>query len=185
MCFIAAHWVWATEAILASTSQSSFRGKEGDYLYPSSNLINGKGLSGEFKGDNCAGTNYGPTQWFSFELKVPQHLFSIKITPRLDPCCLERSQNISVTIGDSKSYDPKEPLCLKISQLVLQEGLTEYKCTGMPHSGKYVKIARGVDGSEGVLDICEVRIFTVGGNHTLLGGIIQSDYLWHSRQVYK
>ena len=168
MCFIAVHWVWATEAILASTSQSSFRGKEGDYLYPSSNLINGKGLSGKFKGDNCAGTNYGPTQWFSFELKVPQHLFSIKITPRLG-CCPERSQNISVTIGPSRSYDSREPLCLPvIPQLVLQEGLTEYKCTGELHQGRFVKITRGLDGSDGIMNICEVKIFTVGGNHTIL-----------------
>ena len=180
LCFIAASI--ARKANIVGTSQSSF----GYGNYPASNLLNEKGLKGKFGGDSCVHTDFGHPQWISFELERPEFLFSIQITPRLDPCCRERSRKISVTIGPSKSYDAKEPLCLpEISQLVLQEGLTEYKCTGMPHSGKYVKIARGVDGSEGVLDICEVRIFTVGGNHTLLGGIIQSYFLWHSHQVYK
>ena len=169
MCFIADYT--AREANIVSTSQSS--PLEGHHqLYPASNLLNGKGLNGKFGGDNCVATNYGPTQWVSFELEAPEKLSSIQITPRLD-CCPERSQNFHVSIGPSKSYDPNEPLCLPvISKLVLQEGLTEYKCTGKLHEGKYVKITRGVDGSDGLIDICEVKIFTVGGNRMLLGEII-------------
>ena len=174
-------------AQIVSTSQSSFW-RNNHSLYPVSNLINDKGHSGRFKGYNCARTNYGPTEWFTFELKVPQTLFSIKITPRLD-CCPERSQNIGVTIGSSRSYNPKEPLCLPvIPQLALEEGLTEYKCTGELHQGRFVKITRHADGNDGIMgmmDICEIKIFTVGGNHTLIGGIIQSYYLWHSHRVYK
>ena len=175
MCFIAADKV--RQARIASTTQSSFYHSN----YTATNLLNNKGLSGMFKGDNCARTNYGPTEWFSFELEVPLKLFSIQITPRLD-CCPERSQNISVTIGPSVEYDPDEHLCLPVFDLVLERGLTEYKCTGNLHQGSFVKISRHVNGSDGIIDICEVKIFTVGGNHTLLGGIIQSYYL---SQVYK
>ena len=143
-------------------------------------------------------------------------LFSIQITPRLSqphdsipwlkskeyrlkrrslnpydstPWLKRRSRNISVTIGPSESYDPNEQPCLPMFDLVLQEGLYEYRCTGELHQGKYVKITRGLDGSGGLINICEVKIFTVGGNHTLccsiIGGIIQSYYLWQSHQVYK
>ena len=175
--------------------------------YPAFNLINQKGKSGRDLGDNCARTsaNENGTQWFSLEIYVPfgepdpqDLLYSIHITPRLNCCpeaildidtpcrlfnpnCSERleemSKNISVTIGPSLAYNSTEPLCRPVFDLVLQENLTEYRCTGGDcigglctgelHHGKYVKIAR-----EGFLNLCEVEIFTVAGNHTHLGGII-------------
>ena len=185
MCFIAADT--AREARIVSTCQSSFiLGLSGNNQYPASNLLNGKGLNGTFDGDNCAITNFGSTQWISFELEVPQNLlFSIQITPRLD-CCPERSRNIHVTIGPSRSYNPREPLCRPMFDLELQKGLTEYKCTGELHQGRlvkssgkvlrgrFVKISNGLNGSGRILDICEVEIFTVRGNQMLLGVIIQS-----------
>ena len=176
MCFIAADKV--RQARIASTTQSSFYHSN----YTATNLLNNKGLSGMFKGDNCARTNYGPTPtWFSFELEIPLKLFSVQITPRLD-CCPERSQNISVTISPSVEYDPDEHLCSTFD-LVLERGLTEYKCTGKLHQGRFVKISRHVNGSDGIIDICEVKIFTVGGNHNLKQSYYLCTLLWNGTQV--
>ena len=200
MCFIAADT--ARKAKIIGTDQSSFWGDTNWNTYPAFNLINQKGKSGRDLGDNCARTSAnisGPIQWFSLEILNPQDLvYSIHIAPRLNCCpeaildidtpcrlfnpnCSERleemSKNISVTIGPSLAYNSTEPLCRPVFDLVLQENLTEYRCTGGDcigglctgelHHGKYVKIAR-----EGFLNLCEVEIFTVAGNHTHLGGII-------------
>ena len=157
--------ILAVEANIVSSSQSSnYQGK-----YPASLLLDGKGLDGIFQGDSCAHTEGGPLQWVSFELESPKKLSHVQITPRLDhmgshgDLRRSRAQNVVITIGPSKSYDPNEPLCLPmIPQLVLEAGLTDYKCTGTLHEGKYVKIARGVDGSsDGMIEICEVKIFTL------------------------
>ena len=154
--------ILAVEAKIVSSSQSSnYLGK-----YPASLLLDGKGLDGIFQGDSCAHTEHGPLQWVSFELESPKKLSHVQITPRLDHLGngfrRSRAQNVVITIGPSKSYDPNEPLCLPmIPQLVLEAGLTDYNCTGTPHEGKYVKIASGVDGkSDGMIEMCEVKIFT-------------------------
>ena len=74
-------------------------------------------------------------------------------------------RNISVTIGPSESYDPNEQPCLPMFDLVLQEGLYEYRCTGELHQGKYVKITRIGNGIDGIVNICEVKIFTESEKH--------------------
>ena len=144
-----------------SSSQSSFWRH-----YPASNLLNGKGLDGRFEGDNCAHTDHGPNQWFSFDLGVPKKLSRVQIVPRLDGGGGDggdRERRITITIGPSESYDPNEPACLPmIPQLVMKAGFTDYNCTGALHEGKYVKFSRGLDGSDGVMDFCEVKIFTKG-----------------------
>ena len=182
MCFIAADT--AREATIVSTCQSSLWTDPEGNQYPANNLLNGKGLNGKFDGDNCAHTNNGHNQWISFELENPENLlFSIQITPRLSqpqsipwlkrrsqnlydstPWLKRRSRNISVTIGPSESYNSTEPLCLPVFDLVMQERLYEYRCTGELHQGKYVKITRIGNGIDGIVNICEVKIFTVRGD---------------------
>ena len=178
MCFIAADT--AREATIVSTCQSSLWTDPQGNQYPASNLLNGKGRNGKFDGDNCAHTNNGHNQWISFELENPENLlFSIQITPRLpqestlNPQQLKRvreemfylfGRNISVTIGPSESYNSTEPLCLPVFDLVMQERLYEYRCTGELHQGKYVKITRIGNGIDGIVNICEVKIFTVRGD---------------------
>ena len=140
------------EASIQSASESSiYDGLSAEYL------LDGKGLNGNMEEFRCAHTERetGTVQWFSLELAVPQNISRIQITPRLD-CCPKRVRDISITIGPSKSYDPNEPLCLpKITQLVLEEGLTNYWCTGTVHEGKYVKISR-----DHSMILCEVKVFT-------------------------
>ena len=141
------------EATIVSTSESSIA-----YEWPASNLLDGKGLDGNMSGGFCAHTISGQdaNNWFSFELAVPQKISRVQITPRLD-AGHDRSTNIRITVGPSKSYDPNEPLCLpEISQLALQEGLTTYNCTEPLHEGKYIKISREAP----KLNLCEVKIFT-------------------------
>ena len=71
-------------------------------------------------------------------------------------CCRDQGQNIRITIGPSKEYDPSEPLCLpEIYELVWSEGLQDYICTGDLQEGKYVKISR-----VGWIVLCEVKVFT-------------------------
>ena len=134
-----------------SASESSI-----SHGYSASNLLDGKGLNGKMMEGFCAHTNKYKTGWFSLELEEPQKISRIQITPRLN-CCPERQRNIRITIGPSESYDPDEPRCLPdISQLVLEEGLTNYYCTGTLHEGKYVKIS-----SDHSLNLCEVKVFTL------------------------
>ena len=142
------------EASIVSTSASSIA-----YGYSASNLVDGKGLNGDMSEGFCAHTKSGNdiNNWFSLELAAPQKISRVQITPRLK-CCPERAQNIRITIGPSKSYDPNEPLCLpEISQLTMQEGLTNYNCTTPLHEGKFIKISREAP----KLNLCEVKIFTL------------------------
>ena len=142
-----------------STSESSCA-----FGYCASNLLDGKGLNGNVNEGFCAHTISGrdSNNWFSLELPAPQKVSRVQITPRLD-CCSDRAQNIRITIGPSKSYDPNEPLCLpEISQLTMEEGLTNYHCTTPLHEGKYVKISR----EESKLNLCEVKIFTLTNSST-------------------
>ena len=132
--------------------------------HPASNLLNGKGLDGSFGGDRCVATNHGANQWISFELADPRKLSRVQIAPRrTGGLGTSRSVNILVTIGPSESYDANEPSCLPmIPVLNMDPGLTDYKCIEPLHEGKYVKFSRGLDGSDGIMDFCEVKIFTIG-----------------------
>ena len=128
------------------------------YGMSASNLLDGKGLNGKNNEGFCSHTISGAhaNNWYSLELAAPQKISSVQITPRLD-CCSERQQNVRITIGPSKAYDPNEPLCLpEIPQLTLEEGLTTYECTKPLHEGKYIKISR----EDSSLNICEVKVFT-------------------------
>ena len=70
----------------------------------------------------------------------------------------EQGQNIMITVGQSKTYDPSEPSCLpEIAELKREAGLQDYVCTGNLHSGKYVKISS----NNGLLVLCEVKVFTL------------------------
>ena len=104
----------------------------------------------------CAHTaNTSDIEWYSLELEVPQTVTKVQIARRMG-CCWWGGQNVSITIGPSKEYDPNEPLCLpEIPDLVREGGLQDYVCTGDLHQGKYVKISK-----VGVLVLCEVKVFT-------------------------
>ena len=122
--------------------------------YPASKLIDGLGINGLWGSNGCAHTN-GDSDWFSLELESPKKITRVQIANRVD-CCLERGQNVRISIGPSKAYDPNEPLCLpQVSQLNTQPGLKDYICRGDLHEGKFVKISRA-----GQLNLCEVKIFT-------------------------
>ena len=82
----------------------------------------------------------------------------VQIARRMENCCWQQGENIKITIGPSKSYDPYEPLCLpEIADLQRVNGLQDYVCTGKLHSGKYVKISK----DDGPLVLCEVKVFTL------------------------
>ena len=103
------------EAPILNTYQSTIA-----YLRDASKLLDGKGLNGittrhgHWNNGICAHTQQGENHWFSLELAVPQKISRVQITPRLDclPGCEARAQNIRITNGPSKSYDPNEKLCL-------------------------------------------------------------------------
>ena len=143
--------------IVNSTKSSMLNGHFASYL------LNGKGLDGVWQGDHCALISHGENGWFSFELDAPEKLSRVQIAPRVGTP--HRARNVHITIGPSVSYDPNEPYCLPmIPQLVMKAGFTDYNCTEPLHEGKYVKISRGVDGTDGVMDLCEIKIFTKGSN---------------------
>ena len=129
--------------------------------YPASKLIDGFGIDGRWCHQSptcCAHTNGGTLEWFSLELESPKKITRVQIANRVD-CCSERGHNIRISIGPSSAYDPNEPLCLpQISELKPQPGLQDYVCTGHLHRGKFVKISRA-----GILNLCEVKIFTLKG----------------------
>ena len=132
-----------------ATSQSSG--------YRVEKLIDGKGLDGIWSNENSCGAadGGGATEWFSLELALSAQVTRVQIANRLD-CCLDRGQNIRISIGPSNVYDPSEPLCLpQIPSLSNQPGLQDYVCTDL-HEGKFVKISR-----TGILNLCEVKVFTV------------------------
>ena len=141
------------EATIVGTAESSnYAGQ-----YPASKLIDGLGINGLWGSNGCAHTT-GDSDWFSLELESPKKITRVQIANRVD-CCLERGQNVRISIGPSKVYDPNEPLCLpQISQLNTQPGLKDYVCRGDLHDGKFVKISRA-----GRLNLCEVKIFTGQG----------------------
>ena len=78
-------------------------------------------------------------------------------------CCWDQGQNVSITIGPSKEYDPDETLCRpEIPDLVREGGLQDYICSGGLREGKYVKISK-----VGWLVLCEVKVFTrTAGEYT-------------------
>ena len=87
------------------------------------------------------------------ELPEERIVTKVQIARRMDGPC--HCQNVSITIGLSKEYDGREPLCLpEIEELTNTAGLQNYVCTENPR-GKYVKISR-----VGALVLCEVKIFT-------------------------
>ena len=135
-----------------------------EYGWAASNLLDGKGLDGNMSEGFCSHTISGRDvdNWFSLELAIPQKISRVQITPRLDNKP-DRAKNIRITIGPSKSYDPNEPLCLpEISQLTMEEGLTDYICTTPLHEGKYIKISREAS----KLNLCEVKIFAITDSTT-------------------
>ena len=153
------------EASIVSTLQSSCV-----HGFCSHLLLDGKGLNGRlflgayWEGPGyCAATAHSPdNNWFSLELAVPKKVSRVQIIPRLD-CCIARAQNIRITNGPSKLYDPNEKLCLpEIPQLVMKEGFTDYICDPPQDDGKFVKIFKGDD----QLNLCEVKIFTLTDDTT-------------------
>ena len=148
------------EASIVNTYESSIDGSNS-----ASNLVDGQGLNGNIFEGFCSHTRITSDEvnhWFSLELAVPEKISRVQIVPRLD-CCYYRAKNIHISIGPSQSYDPNEPLCLpEIPQLVMEEGLTDYKCTQLQHKGKFVKISRKGD----ALNLCEVKIFTLTDDTT-------------------
>ena len=146
------------EATIVGTAQSSVLRASGIWMY-ASKLIDGLGLDGRFSNENgCAHSdrnNDASIEWFSLELQAPAKITRVQIAPDMDL----RMTNVRITIGPSMVYDPDEPLCLpEIPALVHQPGLQDYACNGDLHEGKFVKIARA-----GVLDLCEVKVFTLAG----------------------
>ena len=69
-----------------------------------------------------------------------------------------QGQNVMITVGQSKIYDPSEASCLpEIAELKREECLQDYVCNGPLPSGKYVKISS----NRGHLVLCEVKVFTL------------------------
>ena len=94
-------------------------------------------------------------EWFSLELQEERRVIKVQIARRQG--YWEQGQDVKITIGPSKSYDPDEPLCLpEIADLIRDVGLQDYVCTGKLNSGKYVKISTLY-----VLVLCEVKVFTL------------------------
>ena len=106
----------------------------------------------------CAHTAHsapGQTEWFSLELPGQRKLSKVQIARRMQ---FNQGQNIGITVGPSRAYDPREPLCLpEIAELKRKAGLQDYVCTGNLHSGKYVKISSNT----GLVVLCEVKVFTL------------------------
>ena len=146
------------KAVIIGTAESSVY-----QTFSASKLIDGQGLDGRWASLGCAHTA-GGQNWFSLELRVPQKITRVKIVPRQPEGCIH-ARNIRITIGPSTGYDPNEPLCLpEILELVNNPGLQDYFCTGYLHEGKFVKISRA-----GMLNLCEVKVFTQQGNIRTLG----------------
>ena len=96
-------------------------------------------------------------EWFSLELPTAQKVTKVQIARRMGSCCWHQGQNIKITIGPSKSYDPNEPTCLpEITDLTRAKGLEDYVCTDDPPPGKFVKLSK-----KGVLVLCEVKVFAI------------------------
>ena len=152
------------EATIVGTYESSTIEACGG-MCPAFKLVDGLGLDGLFGPPDgsasdvygCAHTDFGSIQWFSLELESPKKITRVQIVNRV--YFGKRGQNVQISIGPSKAYDPNEPLCLpEISELSIQPGLQDYLCTGDLHEGKFVKISRA-----GVMNLCEVKIFIPAG----------------------
>ena len=99
-------------------------------------------------------------EWFSLELESPKKVTRVQIAARVD-CCIDRSRDITISIGPSEAYDPNEPLCLpKIPELSQEPGLQDYNCTAW-HEGKFVKISRA-----GIMNLAEAKVFTTTSANT-------------------
>ena len=136
------------EAVIVGTAESF----AWENIYSASKLIDGLGLDGNWASRGCAHTALNGNQWFSFELRVPQQITRVRIVNRKQSC--QRGRNIRISIGPSKGYDPNEPLCLEIPELVCGGGFQDFWCTDL-HVGKFVKISRA-----GNMNLCEVEIFS-------------------------
>ena len=123
--------------------------------YGASKLIDGLNLD-TWSTAGCAHTQNGLLEWFSLELDMPKTVTRVQIAVRWE-CCPERVQNVSITIGPSKIFDPNEPLCRPVADLKHETGLKDYICTSL-HTGKFVKISRS-----GSLNLCEIKVFTIPG----------------------
>ena len=102
----------------------------------------------------CAHTkmNRKGREWFSLELPTAQNVAKVQIARRMG--YWGQGQNIKVTIGPSKSYDPNEPTCTDIDDLKRESGLQDYVCTGNLPPGQFVKLSK-----IGFLVLCEVKVF--------------------------
>ena len=143
------------EAIIVGTTQSSvYRWNEMEY--PASMLVDGLYLDGVWSYENggCAATHGNGTQWFSLELENPGFVTKVQIARCMDGYW-EQGQNISISIGPSKEYDPNEPLCLpEIPELTREAGLVDYGCNP-GQEGKFLKIST----PNSVMALCEVKVF--------------------------
>ena len=109
----------------------------------------------------CAHTLKGEREWFSLELPTAQKVTKVQIARRMGNGWKDgvwhQGQNIKITIGPSKSYDPNEPTCLpEIRDLTRAKGLEDYVCTDDPPPGKFVKLSK-----KGSLALCEVKVFAI------------------------
>ena len=147
------------EAKIVGTDQSSIY--DNGNTFPASMLLDGVGLDGLWSpGFGCAASAKpsASIEWLSLELDFPRKITRVQIANRVD-CCVEFGENVHITIGPSKVYDPNEPLCRpEIPELVHEPGFQDYCCTGELHEGKFVKISR-----TGPWNLCEVRVFTLKG----------------------
>ena len=157
------------EANIIWTGESSVSVQNGT-RYPASKLIDGLSLDGQLYNEKgCALTNAGgalKTKWFSLELDASRTVTKVQIARRMDPNKKGHGNNVTITIGPAKEYDPDEPLCLpEIPDLVNETGLVDYSCTLGPAEGKYVKISSPVR-----LCICEAKVFV----HSVRGKLLRT-----------
>ena len=167
------------EANIIWTGESSVSVQNGTQ-YPASKLIDGLGLDGQLYNEKgCALTSAGGarrTKWFSLELDASRTVTKVQIARRMDPNKKGHGNNVTITIGSAKEYDPDEPLCLpEIPKLLQQTGLVDYVCTLGPAEGKYVKISSPVR-----LCICEAKVFV----HAVRGKLIEELFCHNSSLLY-
>ena len=131
--------------------------------FPASMLVDGLGLDGIWSNaGGCAATNGQGTQWFSLELEDPGFVTKVRIVRRMDSCCWNQGQDISITIGSSKEYDANDPSCLpEIPDLTREAGLVDYICNP-GQEGQFVKIST----PHSVMALCEAKVFAIAqGKH--------------------
>ena len=125
--------------------------------FPSTKLIDGLGLDGNFNSLGCAvshGDRVPIQEWFSLELDRTQTVAKVQIARRMDYTDYQ-GRHVRITVGPSREDDPSEPLCLpEIDDLQHTRGLVDYVCTEQVE-GKYVKIFS----TDSHLTICEAKVF--------------------------